>query len=125
MNNKTTHPKKNISRQDSTPTGKDLPLFTYLVNYINTPGSARLIRFSRHDTQCSNLDLHLMVDPSNRHVIKVVDSDKKDVIREIPYSDLLHIMQVTPSIMGLQEKGSKCISGTEVALSMCSVLEVI
>jgi len=127
MNNKIPHTRFNtdISWQDSAPTGNDLPLFTYLVNHINTLGSARLISFSWNDTQNSSLDLHLMADKFNTHVIKVIDSIKKDVIREIPYAELQHFMQVNLLVLAQQAKASESLYGTEVALSMYSVLEVL
>jgi len=127
MNNKTIHTRFNteISRQDCATSGNDLPLFTYLANHINTLGSARLISFARINTQSSSLDLHLMADTFNTHVIKVIDSIKKNVIREIPYTELQHIMQVNLLLLAQQTKASESISGTEVALSLYSVLEVV
>lgn len=120
-----TNKTEDISRQDRAPTGKDLPLFTHLVDHTNTLDPARLIRFYPHCTQCSSLDLHLVTDKLNKHVIKVIDSDRKEVIREISYTDLQHIMLVNPSALNLRAKGCKRATGTEVASSMCNALEVL
>ncbi len=113
-----------LSRQNNALTGKDLPLFTYLANHLNTQGSVRLIRFFPHLSQCSSLDLHLITDKSDRHVIKVIDFARKDVIREIPHTDLQHIMQASLLIQSLQAKDYKR-SGTEVADTICSAQEVL
>lgn len=126
-----THSNTEMSRQDHAPAGKDLPLITQLVNHINTLDSSRHIRFSVACTQCSSLDLHLVTDKLNRQVIKVIDSARKDgkhgkdVIREIPHTDLQHIMLVNPAALNLRAKGCKRATGTEVALPMCSALEVL
>lgn len=124
MNKKTQHTNVThiISRQKPAPTGKDLPL---LDHQLKTQGPASQIRFTHPRTQCNSLDLSLETDRSNKQVIKVIDSAGKDTLREIPHSDLQFIMQLDLVVQYEQDNGCKCITGTEVATSLYSALEVL
>lgn len=127
MNKKIIHTNSttDIARHHHAPTGKDLPLFNHLDNHSGLHVAAWHIRFTRIRTQCSSLDLHLITDRSNKQIIQVFDSERKEFLREIPFTDLQYITQVNSSALRTQANGCKRISGIEVASSLCSALEVL
>ncbi len=102
-----------------------MPLKACIEHTPASQESANIIRFRQYPVQCSNLDLHLETDNTDQHLVKVVDSVRKAIVREIPFSDLQYLLQPALCAWNLHQTTCKCIYGIEVAEHKCSALEVL